>query len=362
MTAELVAQFEKQFAGEAKIAGELHAPADRFSVTVLFGPSGCGKTTILRCLAGLERPDSGYIRFSEETWFDHAARTFHRPQERDIGFMFQEHALFPHLTVGQNIAYGLRKVAAPERQRTVDALLDDFQLRPLANRYPREISGGQQQRAALARALARRPRLLLLDEPLSALDATLRDEMRGHLRRLLGAFAIPIVLVTHDRSEAIALADQLVVMEAGRVLQRGPVHEVFTHPANLSVARIVGVETVLLGEIVSVTDGLASVDVSGVRLLAVAPAETCRRVHVCIRGEDVILERRRQGESSARNHLSATIRSLTPEGALVRIGLDCGFDLTALVTRPACAELGLAPGEQVTALVKAPAIHLIPVR
>jgi molybdate transport system ATP-binding protein len=230
----------------------------------------------------------------------------------------------------------------------------------LAERYPHQISGGQQQRVALARAVARRPRLLLLDEPLSALDSALRDEMRTQLRRHLGDFGIPVVLVTHDRTEAIALADQIVVMESGRVRQSGSVHDVFTHPADLNVARIIGIETVQPGEIVGVEEGLASVSVAGVRLVAVAPAENCRNVHVCIRGEDVTLQRQRPGETSARNHLHAVIKWLTPEGALVRIGLDCGFELTALVTRPACAELDLKVGEQVTALIKAPAIHLMP--
>jgi len=360
MTGELAAQFERRFPGGTVIAGELRQPASKFSMTVLFGPSGCGKTTLLRCLAGLERPHVGFIRFDGETWFDASQRVYRRPEQRDVGFMFQDYALFPHLTIFRNVAFGLRNLDALQRQRRVGALLERFQLTGLEQRYPHQISGGQQQRVALARAIARQPRLLLLDEPLSALDSTLRDEMRTQLRRHLGDFAIPVVLVTHDRTEAIALGDQIVVMEGGRICQSGPVHDVFTHPRDLSVARIIGVETVQLGEIVAVENGLATVSVAGVRLLAVAPTETCRRVHVCIRGEDVTLERRRQGETSARNQLSATIKWLTPEGPLVRIGLDCGFALTALVTRPACAELNLKVEERVTVLIKAPAIHLMP--
>jgi molybdate transport system ATP-binding protein len=342
------------------IAADLRQHAGSYSVTVLFGPSGCGKTTLLRCLAGLERPDAGRILFGNETWYDSGQHVFRRPQERDVGFMFQDYALFPHRSVEQNIGYGLGRIVSAKRRLAVGELLDRFQLTGLANRYPHQISGGQQQRVALARAVARRPRLLLLDEPLSALDSTLRDNMRSQLRRNLGDFKIPVIVVTHDRIEAIALADQIVVMESGRVRQSGPVHEVFMHPADLNVARIIGIETVQAGEVLAVEDGLATVSVAGVRLLAVAPAEDCRRVHVCIRGEDVTLQRQRPGETSARNHLPAVIKWLTPEGALVRVGLDCGFELTALVTRPACAELDLTVGEQVTALVKAPAVHLMP--
>jgi molybdate transport system ATP-binding protein len=344
------------------IAGGLRQAASDFSVTVLFGPSGCGKTTLLRCLAGLERPEAGHIRYDKETWFDADKNVHRRPQERDIGFMFQDYALFPHLSVGQNIGFGLRNVAAAERRRMIGEMLARFQLTGLEQRLPRQISSGQQQRVALGRVLARRPRLLLLDEPLSALDTTLREEMRFQLRQHLAHFAIPTIVVTHDRSEAIALADQMVVMEAGRIRQTGPVHEVFTHPADLSVARIVGVETVQLGEIVAIEEGLATVEVAGIRLLAVAPTEEGRRVHVCIRGEDVIVERRRAGDTSARNRLPAVVKWLLPEGPLVRVGLDCGFELTALVTRPACAELELNAEDQVTALIKAPAIHLIPLR
>jgi len=329
-------------------------------VTVLFGPSGCGKTTLLRCLAGLERPHSGEIRFNGETWFD-AARNIHRsPQERGIGFLFQEYALFPHLTVAGNVGYGLQRVGGEERRLRVGEMLDRFQLSGLESRYPHQVSGGQQQRVALARVLARRPRLLLLDEPLSALDGALREELRGQLRRILSAFEIPVIVVTHDRTEAIALGDRIVVMEGGRVRQSGSVPEVFARPLNAEIARIVGVETVVAGEITGVKDGLATVQVGGVTLVAVAPAGEGRQVHVCIKGEDVTLQQGKRDQLSVRNQLPATVKWLTSEGALVRVGLDCGFELTALVTRPACEELGLAAGAAVTALVKAPSIHLIP--
>jgi len=359
MITELVADFEKRYPSGATVRGELCQPLGSFSVTVLFGPSGCGKTTLLRSLAGLERPESGSIRFGDETWFDADARIHRSPQERDVGLLFQDYALFPHLTVAENIGYGLRAANRDERATAVGEMLDRFQLAGLANRRPQYISGGEQQRVALARVLARRPRLLLLDEPLSALDAGLRQSLRGKLRRQLADFAIPVVVVTHDSTEAIALGDRLVVMQAGRVLEQGSVAEVFTRPRDLEVARIVGMETVLAGEIIHVKDGLAEVRVGKATLVAVPPEETCRTVHVCIKGEDVVLRRGASEDTSVRNQLAAVVEWLTPEGPLVRVGLRSGFKLSALVTRPASEELGLQVGEQVTACIKATAIHLI---
>lgn len=359
MSAMLSAQFVRQFESGTRIECAVSQRTLGFSVTALFGPSGCGKTTVLRCIAGLDRPLSGSILFENEVWFD-AKQGIHRsPQSRDIGMMAQDYALFPHITVEQNIAFGLRKSDHRERQARVAHLMGMFQLDELRKRLPHQISGGQKQRVALARALARKPRVLLLDEPFSALDAALRDVLRGELRRLLAEFGIPVVVVTHDRTEAIALADQVVVMNQGRVLAAGGVGEIFSRPSDLAVARIVGVETVIKGEILETKDGLAIIDVGGVRVLAVAPDRPSRCVHVCIKGEDVALRKDAQSQTSVRNQLVAVIRWITPEGPLVRIGLDCGFQLTALVTRPACEELHLAVGDKLIAQIKAPAIHLI---
>ena len=361
MSGNLVARFEKRFDGGAVICAQIDFPTNGFSTTVLFGPSGCGKTTVLRSLAGLERPETGTITFDDEVWLDQERSICRSPQERGIGFCFQDYALFPHLTVSQNIGYGLR-AKRPQRQRTIAEMLTRFQLTGLEHRYPHQISGGQQQRVALARVLVRQPRLLLLDEPLSALDAALRDQLRTKLRRLHSGFGIPIVLVTHDRREAIALADRVVVMDGGRVEQSGTVEEVFSRPSNSNVARIVGIETVETGEVIDVSDGLATVNVKGVRLVAVAPAGPQRKVQVCIKGEDVTLQMGERATQSSRNQLAGTIQWITPEGPLLRVGIDCGFELTALVTRPACDELGLRIGDQITASIKTPSIHLTPIQ
>jgi molybdate transport system ATP-binding protein len=360
MSERLVADFEKRFPGGVRIAFGWDQPPGSSSVTVLFGPSGCGKTTALRCLAGLARPDAGVIRRGDEVWFDAERRIHLSPQRRGVGLLFQDYALFPHLTVAGNVGFALASLPRAERKQRVESLLTAFELTELARRYPSQVSGGQQQRVALARAFARRPRLLLLDEPLSALDGPTRDQLRPELRRQLARFGVPVVLVTHDRGEAMALADHLVVMDQGRIVQQGPVADVFSRPAGLAVARIVGTETVHPGEVVGVADGLATVQVGEARVVGVAPDAPVRDVFVCVRGEDVVLQRGAGGESSPRNRLNAVVGSLTWEGPLVRVGLDCGFPLVALVTRPACTDLVLSVGDHVTALLKAPAVHLIP--
>jgi molybdate transport system ATP-binding protein len=356
----LHASFTKKFAGGPVVqADDLEIAAT--GVTVLFGPSGSGKTTMLRSLAGLEIPDTGEIRFGSETWFA-AGKNLVPPRDRQLGFVPQDYALFPHLTVAANIAYGLPGRPARKKAARVAELCGWLGLDGLDRRLPSELSGGQQQRVALARAVARQPRLLLLDEPLTALDAPARQRLRGELRRLLRQLGIPTVVVTHDRLEALALGDELVVLDEGRIVQRGPVQEVFGRPASRTIAGIVAVETVQPGHVLALENGLATVRVGTARLTAVAgdlpPGTT--DVFVCIRAEDVILSGDPGAHASPRNRLAAVVRALIKEGPVTRIELDCGFPLTAVLTRQACAELELAEGSPVLALVKAPQIHLVP--
>jgi molybdate transport system ATP-binding protein len=360
MTPFLSADFERQFPSGPLIQAKLSISTDGFSITVLFGPSGSGKTTVLRCLAGLDRPDRGHIRFGEETWSDAARRILVAPQVRRIGYLSQDYALFPHLRVAGNIGFGLSDIDVNERRQQVQRMLHLLGLAGMESRWPRQLSGGEQQRVALARALVRRPRLLLLDEPLSALDAPTREHLRRELRHLLAGLRVPALLVTHDRTEALALGDNVVILDAGRVCQSGPVQDVFAHPANLAAARITGVDTVEPARIVAVSDGLAIVAVGRAQLIAVAGSAVSGEGYVSIRAEDVILEKGPRAPSSARNCLAGQIRTMIREGPMVRISLDCGFRLTALITNQACLTLGLREGDQVTALVKAPAIQLIP--
>jgi len=325
---------------------------------VLFGPSGSGKTTVLRCLAGLDRPGEGWIRFRETPWLE-APGTWVPPQARPVGFVAQEGLLFPHMTVADNIAYGLRALPARERMGRVGDMVERTGLRGLEARLPGQLSGGQRRRVALARALARRPALLLLDEPFSGLDEPGLAQLRPVLRGLLKEMSLPVILVTHDRVDAIRLGDRILVMDQGFPLQEGPLAEVCSRPALPAVARILGVETVLPGRVLEVRDGLALLEVGRATLLAPDPGGLGGGAFVCIRGEDVLLEVG-QTPSTARNRLPGRIRSVHMEGPLCRVEVDCGLPLTALVTRRAWEELSLAEGTAVTALVKATAIHLIP--
>ena len=355
----LAFDFERSYPHGPTVRAALELPLDA-QVTVLYGPSGAGKTTVLRCLAGVDIPHAGFIRFGPEAWVECGARRYVPPQERGVGLLFQEYALFPHLTVAANIGYALRRVGASERTARVDELARLLRISDLLARRPDRLSGGQRQRVALARALAPRPRLLLLDEPLSALDGPTREELRGELRALLDRARIPSIVVTHDRVEAMALGDQMAVLAEGCVRQVGPVHEVFSEPVDLVVARVVGTENVARARLVERRDGLALVDVGSARLWAVDPGHVDHDAYACIRAEDVVLEPAPTTMTSARNELVATVRALSPEGALVRVTLDCGFRLVAVVTRASAARLALEPGARVAALVKAPAIRLIP--
>lgn len=361
MSPRLQAAFVHRYAAGPAIRVEaLNLPEDP-GITVLFGASGSGKSTVLRCLAGLERPAEGAIRLGEEIWFDAATAVFRGPQERRIGFVPQDYALFPHLTVARNLAYGLHRLPAAETRSRIDEAVRWLSLQGLERRLPAELSGGQQQRVALARAVVTHPRLLLLDEPLSALDTPTRLRVRGELRHLLRQLRVPTVLVTHDRADALALGDQVCVMDQGNLVQQGPTPEVFSRPASLAVAGIVAVETVQPGRVLAVAGGLATVSVGAAMLTAfVEDAEPVgSEVYVCIRAEDVILMKAADSPSSARNRLSATIRAVRLEGPLARIDMDCGFPLSALLTKQACEEMNLAEGVHVFAFVKAPHIHLI---
>ena len=222
-------------------------------VVALFGPSGAGKTLTLQCLAGLMRPDRGRIVVNGSVFFDSAGGVNLPPRRRRLGYVFQGYALFPHLSVEDNLAYGLRDRSRRERRRRTGEVMERLGLGALARRRPRELSGGQQQRVALGRALAVDPELLLLDEPLSALDAPLRRQLREELIGIVREWGKATVLVTHDLAEAFHLADRVVVYEAGRVVQTAPKTELLSAPASERVARLMGVRNILHGTVLKAT-------------------------------------------------------------------------------------------------------------
>jgi len=349
MADELICRCRKRFTAAFQIDADLCIPLDAAPVTVLFGPSGAGKTTLLRLIAGLERPDSGSILFRGREWFGAACL---EPQARRASFLFQDYALFPHLTVAGNVAFGSRS-----REKTAQ-IVEAFGLSELSGRLPRALSGGQQQRVALARALAADPALLLLDEPLSALDAATRVRMRQELRRALLASSVPALVVTHDRTEAIALGDWIAVMVDGAIRQTGPVQEVFRKPADPQVAESLGVENILDARIAGRESGLLTLAVGAAQLQCVDGGES-GPVAACIRAEDVAITRDLHQASSARNRVIGMVRSVAFEGALARIEIDCGFPLVAVITAQSAGELALQGGDEVCAVIKATAVHLL---
>jgi len=360
MAAEMRIDMTKALAERFVLNARFEMALDPPLVLILFGPSGSGKTTLLRCLAGLDWPDRGTIAFADKIWFDRTTGVRVQPQQRRVGYMFQDYALFPTHSVAGNIAYGLRSLPPAERTQRVASVMALLNLQGMEDVKPQQLSGGQQQRVALARAVARHPSLLLLDEPLSALDLPTRMKLRGELRELLRRLAIPSIVVTHDWEEALALGDQMVVLKDGKVLQQGTPQHIFNLPKNVEVAKIVGMETVIPGRIAHAADGLVTVEAGGVKLLAVSQEPVGADAFACIRAEDVVLEPVGAAATSARNHIPAIVQNVISMGALVRVDLEAGFPLSAIVTRSALEDLHLVPGVKVTAAIKAGAVHLIP--
>lgn len=329
-------------------------------ITVLFGPSGSGKTTLLDLVAGLRKPDSARIELDGAVLTDTANQVFIPTRRRGIGYVPQDLALFPHLSVRQNLRYGWKPLE--NHQVRFDAVAEVLDITALLDRDVNQLSGGERQRVAIARALLASPRLLLLDEPLANLDLPLKVKILRYLKRIRDEFRIPMIYVTHDRYETLSLADEMVVLINGRVAQHGSAAEIFNRPSTIHVAGMLAIETIQPGKIVGAENGLLRVAVGDVVLSAVDPTlqPSTSTVHVCIRADDVIVSKDNDNPNSARNHLRATVSGVHPEGALIRIDLDCGFPLAALLTKQSSEELALKIGEPVVALVKAPHVHLIP--
>ena len=250
MTRLVIERLEKRFGNVAALKS-LSLRVEEGELISLLGPSGCGKTTTLRCVAGFEQPDAGEILFDAQNI------TQLPPERRDIGMVFQNYALFPHMTVAQNLAFGLemRKVSQVNVAERVKQALRMVQLEAMLDRYPRQLSGGQQQRVALARALVIEPRMLLLDEPLANLDASLREEMRFFIRDLQQRVGITTLYVTHDQSEAMVMSDRVVVMFSGEIAQVGPPRDLYARPASREVAQFIGRTQFVTGTVLARRDG-----------------------------------------------------------------------------------------------------------
>ena len=291
----------------------------------LLGPSGCGKTTLLRLIAGFYAPDGGEIRFDERVMNDVPAH------ERGIGMVFQNYALWPHMTVFDNVAYGLRlrKLGHAEIRQRSDAVLANVRLAGLGERYPGQLSGGQQQRVALARALVLNPQMLLLDEPLSNLDAKVRIQVRAEIRKLQKQLGITTIYVTHDQEEALTLSDRIAVFNQGRILQIGAPKDLYERPASRFVADFIGINNMIDGTVgaVDAERGALRVDTPLGALAAfangpLAPGERCV---VCIRPENVAIDD--AGDSPERNVVDGTIAFAAYLGSTLRYDVDLGDNI-----------------------------------
>ncbi len=341
------------------LTASLSILSDSSSIAVILGPSGSGKTTLLHCLAGVQKPDSGYILTGGTTYFDSEKNIDFPARDRSIGLLFQDAPLFPHLSVSKNMTYGLKEESASDLKSIVGEWCKRFGLSEKADRHPDELSGGERQRVALAQTLAPKPSLLLLDEPLSALDPVTRTDIRKKLRDWLIHEKRSALIVTHDLAEALALSDYLIIMSEGCILQHGDPMEIFSRPAVPQVAKIVGVENLLPGIILEVTEGIVHLGVGKAELAAIGsglPNESC---FVAIRAEEVILERGQARTSSARNHLQGRVQEIIPYGFQVGVVIDCGFLLTARITEQSRQDLGLCLGAEITAVIKASAIQVL---
>jgi molybdate transport system ATP-binding protein len=321
---------------------------DAGEVLAILGPNGAGKSTLLRALAGLLAIDQGRIVIDDVVMDDPIADVFVAAEQRPIGVVFQNYLLFAHLTAIENVAFGLRARGMPKveaRKRARDWLqrvgLDDH-----VSHRPRTLSGGQAQRVALARALATDPRLLLLDEPLAALDVGTRSEVRRDLRRYLESFDGMRVLVTHDPVDAYALADRIAILDAGRIVQVGTINEVAAHPRSRYVADLIGTNLI----VGTVADGILTTD-RGAHVV-IADARPGRSFAV-IRPQAITLSSVAPADSSARNVWSGVVADLDRLGDRVRVGLEGPLSLTAEITAAALESMGLRPGDQVHATVKA---------
>ncbi len=333
---------------------------------VILGPTASGKTLLLELIAGFYHPDSGSIAIGKTDVADLL------PEQRKIGFVYQDYSIFPHLNVEENIEFGLKLKKTPrdERRRRVQEIMDLLSISHLSHRYSLTLSGGEQQRVALARAIVVDPAILLLDEPLSALDNQTQNMLRDELKRIHHEAGLTTIHVTHDQTEAAMLADRIAVMIRGRIVQAGTPEEIFNSPANAEIAEFVGTENILAGTVASNEGGLATIEVGAHVVGAVSKYSAGEHVRVCLRPEDVFVSvgavasatrygDRDHRESSVRNAFHGTVTQMTPYGALTRVKIDCGVAIVALITKQSAAAMGLTAGSPVCVSFKAAAVHVI---
>lgn len=342
--------------GDFSLSVDLELPGQ--GVTGIVGPSGCGKTSLLRAVAGLDRVEGGRLSLGEEVW--QSPNQFRPTHKRRLGYVFQEASLFEHLSVRANVEYGWRRTPARERRLSPDTLAQWLNLEPLFSRPVSALSGGERQRVAIARALATSPDLLLMDEPLAALDPASKQSILPYLETLHDSLSIPVLYVSHAPEEVARLADHLVVMAAGRVLASGPLARILTRP-DLPLAQADDAAAVLTGTVEGHDEHYALTRVAlagGALTLTRQPREPGRPVRLRVAARDVSLALSPAADTSILNCLPVTVIGLTPhDAARVTVGLRCGEQpLLARVTRKSAEELRLAPGMNCYAQIKTAAL------
>ena len=331
-------------------------------ITIIFGASGAGKTTLLDCIAGLTTPDSGKIVVGERVFFD---RNTNLPvQGREIGYVFQDLALFPHLTVQKNVEYGLASVSKGERRKKSHAILESFRIADLGERKPGEISGGERQRVALARALVTDPCVLLLDEPMAALDAATKSKIIEDLRAWNTAHRIPIVYITHNREEVFALGDRVLVLENGRMIADGTPHGVMAAPRRESLAQLIGFENIFHAIVIAIQEKRGTmrcrIAESDVELeTPLVRAEVGSTLLIGIRAGDILLATVEPAGLSARNIISGRVLSVVQRDVIVVVRVNCGVEMEVHLTLAARDSLQLQPGHAVWLIVKTHSCHLM---
>ena len=330
-------------------------------ILAVIGPNGSGKSTLLRIINLLEKPSQGDIAFWDGRHLVGMGRKERKELSRQMAMVFQEPLLFRR-SVRANVSYGLkvRGVDKGERDDRVDGMLARLGLLDMAERGALTLSGGEAQKVSLGRALVLRPRLLLMDEPLASLDVPTRQLLRADISGLVRDMGVTAIYVTHDYHEVLEIADRLAVLVGGALLQIDTPSRVFGQPACQEVASFLGAENLLVGEVTECQEGMARIRVEGVELEAVCHVLAGSRVKVLIHPEEIVLLAAAGDAGSARNRLRALVTEVRVLGALVKVGLDCGFSLVAYVTRASREEMGIEPGREFTAAIKATSIHVMP--
>lgn len=341
----------------------------RPGITILFGPSGAGKTTLLDCIAGLRTPDAGCVRIGDRTVFDSERAINLPPRERRIGYVFQDLALFPHLNVEANVAYGISGVHAEERRQRVTRALSSLSIEQLRRRRPSQLSGGERQRVALARALVTDPSILLLDEPLTALDLPVRMKIAEDLRRSVQDLPVPVLYVTHHRDEVFMLGEKLLVLENGKLIAQGTPHDVLSAPRGETIAQLAGFENIFDARVVAIHEerGTMTCSVGSERFESaqveletpLVRADQGSKLRVGISAGDILLATAAPVGLSARNVLPGRLLSLSQRDAIIIARVDCGVELAVHLTLGARDALGLQPGKQVWVIVKTHSCHLL---